>query len=179
MFLAALGLLIGLTGAITAQPAAKPSADAATVAKDNNVFAFDLYGHLSKEDGNLFVSPYSISSALAMTYAGAKGQTAEQMAQTMHFGLPPEKLHAAFAELIKHMNAEGKDRPYQLSVANSLWGQKNYSWTPGFLDLLNKNYGAGFQEVDFVKATEQARQIINAWVEKQTNDKNKELLKPG
>jgi serpin B len=179
MFLAALGLLIGLGGAITAQPLPKPSADAATVAKDNSIFACDLHAQLSKQDGNLFYSPYSISSALAMTYAGAKGQTAEQMAQTLHFGLPPEKLHAAFAELIKHMNAEGKNRPYQLSVANSLWGQKNYTWTPGFLDLLNKNYGAGFQEVDFVKATEEARKFINTWVEKQTNDKIKELLEPG
>jgi serpin B len=177
--LATLILMTGFTTRTPGQPGGKLSDDARAVVQGNNVFASDLYAQLSKKEGNLFFSPYSISTALGMTYAGAKGETEKQMAQTLHFGLTQEKLHPAFAELIKHLNATGDKRPYQLSVANALWGQKNFTFLPGFVKLTNDSYGAGFKEVDFVGATEEARKTINAWVEKETKDKIKELLKPG
>jgi serine protease inhibitor len=177
--------LVLLTGIALILPAAgleKPAADQAQkeiVVKGNNQFGLDLYGKLREKEGNLFFSPYSISTALAMTYAGARGQTAEEMAKTLHFDLDHDKLHAAFKVLQEGMKAEKKKAGYRLHVANALWGQKDYRFLPAFLQLTHDNYGAGLQEVDFVKATEQARRTINAWVEKQTEDKIKELIKPG
>ena len=154
----------------------KPS-DKETVIAGNNEFALELYAKLRENKGNLFFSPYSISTALAMTYGGARENTAKQMAEVMRFTLEQKKLHPAFAELIKDLNAEKKG--YQLSVANALWGQEGYNFLADFIELTKNNYGAGLNEVDFANATEDARQTINAWVEKQTQDKIKELLKPG
>jgi serpin B len=161
-----------------AKPAGKLDPDTAAVVKGNNVFALDLYGRLRQKDGNLFFSPYSISDALAMTYAGARGQTAEQMATTLHFALPAQRLHPAFGELIRYLNAGGKDRKYQLSVANALWGQKGYTFLPDFIRLTKDVYEGGLKEVDFVK-TEEARKTINHWVEEQTKDKIKDLIPEG
>jgi serpin B len=114
-----------------------------------------------------------------MTYAGARTETADQMAKTLHFPLGQERLHPTFAALQQELNAPGKKRGYELSVANALWGQKGYGFLPQFLQVTRDNYGAGLNEVDFVRATEEARKTINAWVEKETKDKIKELLKPG
>src|SRR5262249_41741131 len=101
-----------------------PSADAATItplAKANNQFALDLYGRLRTEPGNLFFSPTSISTALAMTYTGARGQTADQMAAVLHFPPVAQKVHAAYSALIKAWNAQGKSAGYQLRLANAIW----------------------------------------------------------
>lgn len=161
-------------------PAAPLSGDAATAASGGNAFACDLYGRLSKEDGNVFFSPYSISSALAMTWAGARGQTAEQMAKVLHFDLPQEKLHPAMHELIGRISGPGgAKRSYQLSVANALWGQVGYEFRKEFLDLNAANYGATLQSLDFEKAVEAARQTINAAVAAKTQDKIKDLIAPG
>jgi serpin B len=171
-------LLAAAASLAVAQPAGKLAPDTAAVVQGNNVFALDLFGRLRQKDGNLFFSPYSISNALAMTYAGARGQTAEQMATTLHFGLPAPRLHPAFGELIRHLNAGGKDRKYQLSVANALWGQKGYTFLPDFLRLTQDVYQGGLKEVDFVRA-EEARKTINRWVEEQTKDKIKDLIPEG
>jgi serpin B len=176
--LAAPALALALLGPAEGQAPAKLSADARTAAQGNNVFALDLYARLREKEGNLFFSPYSISTALAMTYAGARGDTAEQMRTTLHFALPPQRLHPAFGELIRHFNAAGPKRKYQLDTANALWAQKGYTFLPDFLRLTNKVYEAGLKEVDF-RQTEQARKTINAWVEKQTRDKIKDLFAPG
>jgi serpin B len=153
-----------------------PAADKTAAARDNNAFAVDLYGKLRTGDGNLFFSPESISTALAMTYAGARTQTAEQMAKTLHFTLPQERLHPALGALMADLNSGGKKRGYQLSVANALWGQKGHDFLPAFLTLLKDDYGAEMHEVDFLRDTEGARQTINSWVEKQTQDKIKDLI---
>jgi serpin B len=150
-----------------------------TVVEGNDTFALDLYAKLREQEGNLFFSPYSISTALAMTYAGARGNTEKQMADVLHFDLPQEKLHPAFRKLIERMNAQGKESGYQLSVANALWAQKDYQFLRAFLNTTKSNYGAGLNQVDFVKATEAARKTINDWVEKRTEGKIKELIKPG
>jgi serine protease inhibitor len=154
------------------------AADRDAVVKGNTSFALELYQELAKKDGNLFLSPYSISTALGMTYAGARGDTEKEMAKVLHF-LEQEKLHAAFAELIKAVNGDEKHRPYQLYTANMLWGQKGEGFLPAFLDVTQKHYGAGLAEVDFARATEEARKTINAWLEEQTKDKIKEPLKRG
>jgi len=172
-----------LTMAHAQAPAEPPSADVKTVAGDGDAFAADLYARLSSADGNLFFSPYSISSALAMTSAGARGNTAVQMARTLHLALPPAQLHSAFADLTARLGAEAvgpdKKKLYDLVVASALWGLKGYPYEKSFLDLLAKDYGAGLREMDFSGAPDAARNEINAWVSTQTNDRIKDLLAPG
>ncbi|HVS35534.1 MAG TPA: serpin family protein [Gemmataceae bacterium] len=158
-----------------------PPVDPTAVVKGDAAFALDLYAKLRTEDGNLFFAPHSISAALAMTRGGARGDTAAEMDRGLHFTLPQERLHAAFAALGRQINGDPADkkRGYQLSTANALWGQKGYGFSPDFLQLVRDNYGGGFRELDFAGATEEARQTVNAWVEQQTNDKIKELLQKG
>jgi serpin B len=162
---------------VLANDPAQVKGDSPSLVKGNTAFACDLYARLRDRDGNFFTSPYSITTALGMTYAGARGQTAEQMAKVMRFTLPQERLHPAAGALVRDLSGADKKRGYQLSVANSLWGQKDYGFLNEFLQLNQTCYGAGFQEVDFINAREQARKTINTWVEKETQDKIKDLLK--
>jgi serpin B len=155
------------------------AADIAKVVQGNNAFALDLYHRLRQEDGNLFYSPYSISTALAMAYAGARGETAEEMARVLHFSLDGKRLHPAFSELIRETNGRGLPRDYQLSVAQSLWGDAGLLVHSDFQELIRGNYGPGLRRVDFRHQHEIARQRINHWVEERTNDKIKELLQQG
>ncbi|HYV37707.1 MAG TPA: serpin family protein [Gemmataceae bacterium] len=180
--LAAVGCT-SLTSAQTTNPSlpmqTANQADVKTAVTGNNQFALDLFKHLQEQDGNLFYSPHSISTALAMTYGGAKGKTAEEMAKAMHFTLAQEKLHAALAALQANLDGDPKKQGYRFKTANALWGQKNYGFLPDFLSLTKSNYGAGLSELDFVGDTEGARKAINAWVAQQTQDKIKELLQDG
>ncbi len=170
-----------------------PDPDTKLIAEGNNWFALQLYQKLRDDKGNLFFSPYSISTALAMTYAGARGSTEEQMAFTLHLptwkglmdtaspNLPmsQEQLAQVFGKTIKDLNARGGGDKYELRVANALWGQKDYRFLPAFVGRVEEQYGGTLRNVDFVAAAEQARQTINAWVAKQTNDKIKDLISPG
>jgi serpin B len=151
-----------------------------TVVASNNKFALELYGKLENQQGNLFLSPYSISTALAMTSAGARGQTEKQMAETLCLApMKNEQFHKTFGEIIRQLNASGEKGGYELTVANALWGQKDYKFLPEFLTLVRENYGGDLKQVDFSTQTEPARKTINAWVESKTKDKIKELIKPG
>lgn len=178
------GLLLGLNVKHKEDPL---KADTAAVVAGNTEFALELYAKLKDDlnikeaDGNLFFSPYSISTALAMTWAGARGETEKQMADVLHFSLPQERVHQALGALEKQLNAADKNRGYQLSVANALWGQKGYGFLNEFLTLTKKNYDAGLRELDFVNPVERekARKTINKWVEKKTNKKIKDLIQPG
>ena len=153
--------------------------DSAIVVQGNNAFAFDLYGKLSQqENDNLLFSPYSISTALAMTYAGARGETEAEMAKVLRFGLPQQRLHPAFAVLIANLNSEDR-KGYTLSVANRLWGQRGYGFLPDFLKTTKDRYGAELAMLDFAGNTEQARRTINLWVEDQTQQKIKDLIAKG
>jgi serpin B len=122
------------------------------LASGNRDFSFDLYQALREQDGNLFFSPYSISAALAMTYAGARGNTEQQMAETMHYTLPQEQLHPAFNALDQSLvsKAEEAEENFTLHLANSLWGQEGFPFKQEFVDLLAKNYGAGIRLVDYI-----------------------------
>ncbi len=166
-------LLIALllsTRIATAQPPAKPlDADVAALVKGNNEFAFDLYHQLRHQKGNLFFSPYSISTMLGMAYAGARGETAEQMAKTLHFTLSQEKLHPAFGKLMREM-------PDQVNVANGLWRQQGFLLRDPFMAVARQSYRAELGEVDFSNAT--TRDTINRWVEKHTRGKIRDLLSP-
>ncbi len=158
---------------------AASDADVGELVAGNSAFAADLYQALRREqNGNLFYSPYSISAALAMTYAGARGETEKQMADTLHYTLPQAQLHPAFNALDARLTQRSGES-FQLHIANALWGQKDFAFLPAFLDALAENYGAGLRVLDFVGATEAARQTINRWVSEQTQGKIKDLLKPG
>jgi serpin B len=151
------------------------------VAKANNAFALDLYGKLAAgEQGNLFFSPNSIETALTMTYAGARGKTAAEMAAVLH--LPPgsDAIHKDFGAFLGQLNGEtGQPRGYELSVANALWGQTGFDFLPAFVNVLKTDYGAGLDEVDYKQNAEGARQAINGWVSKETHDKITNLIGPG
>ena len=149
----------------------------------NSAFALDFYHRLSDDsDGNLFFSPYSISAALAMTYAGAAGETATQMADALHFDLPPGRLHTVFngvdLELLK-ASGDGDDPP-ELNVANALWGQQGYQFRPEFLDTVAENYGAGLSQLDFTQpdSRQKSAKIINGWVSEETNGKIPTIISP-
>ncbi len=162
-------------------------ADLSAVAEGNSAFAFDLYQRLVEEQGdqNLFYSPYSISLALAMTYAGARGETEQQMADAIHYTLPHERLHPAFNALDQALESRGKgaegkdDKGFRLNIANAIWGQEGYPFLDAFLDTLAMNYGAGLRVLDFVEAPEKARVTINEWVSEKTEGKIEELIPRG
>jgi len=160
-----------------AEPKPVPATDRTAVVEGNNAFAFALYGQLRNRNGNLFFSPESISTALAMAHAGARGSTASEMAKTLHFTLPQQQLNPAMGALLSDLNAVHDG--YQLAVANALWAQQGYTFLDNFLQLLKTDYGAGLNQVDFKGATEAARLTINRWVEQKTQDKIKDLLQPG
>lgn len=168
--------------------------EATLVAKGNNSFALALYRQLQGNTGNLFFSPYSVSAAMAMTYAGAKGPTQEQMAQVLQYPtsaqtlqtlgltrepLTPEQFAQAYGRIIKDLNNRGRRNKYELRVANALWGQKDHKFLRSFTSLVERHYGGALKELDFITATENSRQAINDWVEKQTAGKIKNLLGRG
>ena len=148
------------------------------IARDNTLFALDLYNQLKMTDGNLFFSPFSIFTALAMTWAGASENTAVQMAETLHFTEKPAQFHRAIGDLISQLNAVEKETDIEISIANAIWAQKGYQFLDEFFRIVQQSYQADLKQVDFSSAAESARQAINAWVEQQTNEKIKDLLPP-
>ena len=165
-------------------PAISPT-DEDILVDGNTAFAYHLFQALKSEDGNVFYSPYSISIALAMTYAGARGETATQMADTLHFDLSQENLHPALNYLDMELNKRGEgakgkdDEGFRLNIVNAIWGQKDFTFLPKFLDTLAENYGAGLRVVDFVGETEKARVTINDWVSDKTEERIQDLIPEG
>ena len=149
------------------------------VAASNNTFALALYRELRVAEGNLFFSPYSISSALAMTWTGARGNTASQMKEALHFTLPDDDLHRAFGGLTASLNERGEAGGYELTVANALWAQRGYPFREAFLELTRAVYEAGLKNVDFAASPEPVRLEINGWVEEKTRNRIKDLLPRG
>jgi serpin B len=155
--------------------------------RGNNAFAFDLYQAVRDTQGSLFLSPFSISAALSMTYAGAAGRTAEQMAEVLHFTLPEDLHHMVFGELIEMLqSADGATPPgyesgdaFTLNIANSLWGQEGEPFRQEVLDLVAQCYGGPLYRTDFLHDTEGSRQRINQWVSDKTQEKITDLLQPG
>ena len=149
-----------------------------------NAFAFDLYQELRGGQRNLFYSPYSISLAAAMAYAGARAETEAQMASTLHFALPQKRLHPVLGALNRDLIARGKETggfgdSFRLSVANALWGQQGYPFLPEFLDTLDQHYGSAPGRLDFANAPEESRHTINDWVADHTEGRIQDLLPPG
>ncbi len=168
-----------LLSAIIPLAAAIPTNNVSTIAKDNNAFAFDLYQDIIKtEKGNLFFSPFSISNALAMTYAGAANENAEEMAKAMHFQSNSDQFHMDFGRYISEIekNADGN---IQLRIANRLWGEKDYKLKNSFIELNKQAYNSPLQKVGFSTNAEACRHEINDWVATQTEQRIKDLLPQG
>lgn len=143
----------------------------------NNQFAADLYSKYKSKEGNMFFSPYSISSALAMTYEGAKGKTAEEMQAVLHLPNDKEEIRSDFTDINSELNKA--DKTYKLSVANALWAQKDYTFINTYFNLVDNVYGGKVTNLDFKTDTENSRVTINDWIEDKTNDKIKDLIPKG
>ena len=147
----------------------------------NNKFAFNLYHQVqgSTTGTNLFYSPFSISTALAMTYAGARTETALQISATMNFP-QYEKFHSDYKLLLNGLN-EGTEGKIKLNIANGLWAQKDYKFLDTYFDIVKSNYASELKNVDYTDNAEReaTRKDINGWVEQKTNDKIKDLLSQG
>ncbi|MDH5371331.1 MAG: serpin family protein [Acidimicrobiia bacterium] len=168
-----------------ADPDAEPS-DVATVASGMRAFAVDLYGRLASGEGNLVFSPVSVYVALAMTYGGAVGLTADEMAEVLGIDLSADEFHAAMNVLEQAIESRNRaatehEGAVEVSIANSLWGQDGMTFEEVFLDLLALDYGAGMRLVDFTDPTarEEARIAINDWVAGETNERIEDLIQDG
>ncbi|MDH5405343.1 MAG: serpin family protein [Candidatus Aminicenantes bacterium] len=175
-----LSLLLTMVSVLSPSlPLADIDSNLKIVVEGNTAFALELYRQLRSTEGNLFLSPYSISTALAMTYAGARENTAKQMADTLRFSLEQQQLHSAFARLESHLNAVQEKGNIQLNVANSLWPQKDYPFLKEYLALIKECYGVLITPVDYKTAHEAASKLINEWVEEKTKNKIRDLIQPG
>jgi len=152
--------------------------DVEAVVRGNTEFALDLYQQLRTVEGNLFFSPYSISVALAMTLAGARGDTETQMAQTLHLELDQARLHPALASLEARLDGVQQGGHIQLRVANALWPQEGYPFLESFLALVKRYYGVSITSLDYGKEG-LARETINNWAEEKTEGKVKDLIARG
>jgi serine protease inhibitor len=145
------------------------------VVHSNTQFAIDIYKKIKIEEGNVFFSPYSISTVLALLYGGAREETAKQMADVIHLSLEGEELHSAFAEIQTKLNAI-QQKKVELHIANSLWPQDRYPFLKEYLDFAKKYYQAEITPVDYMTGAETARLKINAWVERKTNKKIQNII---
>lgn len=144
----------------------------------NSPFATDMYAQLASQEGNLFFSPVSIQTALAMTWAGAKGPTADEMSKTLHLD-PNPATHDAIGAFLGQLNADGKKRNYELHTANAIWTLRGFPLQPDYVDLVKKKYLGGLSQLDFIKDAEGSRQVINRWVAEETHDRIKDLIAAG
>jgi serpin B len=147
------------------------------ISENNNTFAFKLYRELhGHTNENMFYSPFSISTALAMTFAGARNETALQISKTMYFS-QGEKFHAGYKQLLKQLDA-GTEGKIKLNIANGLWAQQDFPFLASYFELVKTNYNSELKNVDFIDVAkrETTRKEINSWVEQKTNDKIKNIL---
>jgi serpin B len=155
------------------------SGDYAAAAESCNGFGINLFQYLAgEEDGNLCVSPLSVAAALTMTYAGARGDTAGEMADVLQIKGDTEAVHAAYGALMKTLTHKGEGKDV-LDIANALWPQRGYAFRKAYIDLVRKEYQAGLEELDYTSDPEGCRKTINEWVARKTHDKIEELLGAG
>ncbi len=152
------------------------------VVEGHKAFALDLYRELSRRPGNLFFSPFSVSTALAMTYVGARGETASEMASVLRFPADREKLYPAHARLLARLDPGEERHPtptHKLTIANHLWGQSGIDWLPAFQQTCRDYYRSDLSLLDFVADPEAARLTINDWAADRTEQRIQNLLLPG
>jgi len=145
----------------------------------NTAFAVDLYARIARTPGNVFFSPYSVSTCLALAYAGARGQTESQMARVLHFPDNQSQTHAGFGALRRQLGEVGNQAAIQLDSANALWAERGQPFAPDFLKIAKSDYQANIEQADFKSSAEAVTQEINRWVSQQTKDKIQNLIPPG
>ncbi len=156
-----------------------------SLAAANSAFAFDLYNEIRSEGDNLFFSPYSVSSALAMTLAGAAGDTATQIRAVLHFDFLATPVHAAFGSLDETLNERStlpeayEGEGFELHVVNAIWPQLGYALLDAFLETVTENYGAELRDLDYATDPDGARRTINDWVSERTEEKIEHLIPEG
>jgi serpin B len=165
-----------VAGAGDATVGRAPASDEAAIVAESTSFAAALYRELAAQPGGLFLSPSSITAALSMTGAGARGETSTELAAALRLTLPPERLHLALGRLLE---ATSGASGVELATANALWVQEGYALRPEYLTLVRETYRAALEEVDFGGATEAARERINAWVDARTKSRIRDLVPPG
>ncbi len=181
----ATALLIACGGAGEPQPLREPRAvsgltpELAPVVDGNNAFAWLLFEGLRHEEGNIFLSPFSVSAALGMMYAGARGQTADEMRLTMQIAVDDATFHHEFGALLRDLGGDHAGRGYELNIANRTFGQQDRDYLPEYRRLTREAYGAELAEVDFAGDSDGARNTINAWVAERTRNKIPELFEQG
>jgi serine protease inhibitor len=172
-----------------------PAVQDESLVEGSTAFALDLYAQLKGRAGNLFFSPHSISTCLAMTYAGARGETERQMSRVLHFSKDQGRLHAAFGELLRQLEDAKKEivipglsggkvkyavePAIQLSIANALWAQEGHPFLPAFLEIATGNYQANVKQANFKTEAAAATGEINRWVAAKTKDKIQNIVPPG
>jgi len=171
-----IGFMISFGRGSSSQAQSNP---AQSLAEMNSAFALDLYGHLKSTPGNIFFSPYSISTCLAMTYAGARGATEQQMAQALHFSTNQSQLHSAFAGLQRNLGRLENQKGIELNVANALWAQSGHPFLPDFLNVAKGEYQAAVNQADFKTAAAEVTQEVNRWVAQKTKEKIRNIVPPG
>lgn len=173
-------LLGGVICAMNPNPPHEDKPDQVTLktfAQEANQFGFDLFQQLRRQEGNLFFSPYSISSALAMTAAGARGETAQQMTKVLH--IPDDVKRFTSKEQGLMASLLDKPKGYDIRIANALWGQNKHPFNADFISLVQRSFRAEGRTMEFARDPDQSRITINAWVETQTNNRIKDLLPSG
>ena len=160
-------------------PGRAAPAELQALGQGSTAFTLNLYRQLAaKEKGNIFFSPYSISLALAMPYAGAKGETAAQMTRVLGFTLPSERLLPALAELGRHLQKVGNEAGQTLNVANAAWLNTSLKVEPAYLKLIRDQLASEIERLDFCQGT-RAQKTINDWVADKTRDRIKDLIPAG
>jgi serpin B len=181
-----------MIGALAAVPVSAAETDAAVAA--TNELGLDLYRQTAKGESNVCLSPYSIQSALAMTFAGADDGTRSEMAKVLHYPADDDAIHASFAALRRALDqtvassvelskrsqmAGGHTDPITLELANRLFGQEGYDFRSSFLALVKEQYNAPFESLDFSKNAEFATKRINDWVSDKTKGRIRDLIPHG
>ncbi len=151
--------------------------DKTDIPMQNNEFAFDLMRQIPVDNENVVISPFSISTALAMTYAGARETTMEQMAEVMHFDLDQDRFHQAYGAYLREMKTRAADH-IELNIANSLWAQDDYHFLDSFFETVEANYDSKTFQVNFKEHHQQITKDINDWVYDETSEKIEDLIAP-
>jgi serpin B len=158
-----------------AESAMAEEAAALTRAEDHNAFALALHAALGGPRVNLFYSPLSVRVALAMTYAGARGETALEMHAALRASAPGERFHADLAAMIRQFQPSAA---HELAIANSLWSAAGAPVLPAFAEVITRHYGAALNAVDFRRDPDGACRTINQSVRAATNQRIPDLLDP-
>jgi len=153
------------------------SVDKSGIIEANNRFAIFLYSHYKSEEGNIFFSPFSISTAMAMVYEGAEGKTANEIKSVFGFSKYDNSRRSQYAKLLSEINKKNKE--YTLKTANALWAEQNFHFLDEYLKTVEEYYGGKTTNLDFKNESNESRLIINNWVEEKTNNKIKDLFPKG